>query len=107
MGGRGSSASSPTGGGSRASQLSSMSKEERRSFLSDAPVGTTIDGVYDKRTGEPVKVEKVEYYAESTHPQATSRRTRRTEWQVDGHGPGPYLSVQDVLAGKNRYYGVR
>lgn len=106
FGGRGS--GSRIGSGTSVSRLGTMSKEDRRAALDNAPVGTRISGLISKRTGNEVHVEKVEGYSRVYGGIGAGSSIKSTVWEVEG-STDPYISrtIRTAVEGTNKYYTVR
>lgn len=86
-----------------------MTKEERRQWTENAPVGTKIEGLVDRRTGRSIEVEKVTGYS---MPRATLgggvSRLQETYWTVNG-SKDPYINrtLREAEEGTSKYYRFR
>ena len=89
------------------SDLRSMSKEDLKKFLDDAPAGTEIKGLCSKRTGNELVVKKHEGYKAVYGGIGAGTRIKESYWQVDG-SPDHYISVtiREAINGTSKYYKV-
>ena len=73
--------------------------------LIDAPNGTRITGVFSKRSGMEVIIEKRSGYRTGCDMTGSVGRAQFTEWAISGYA-NPYIekTLSEVLDGTNKYY---
>lgn len=82
-----------------------MSKEERKTWLEEAPVGTKITGFVSNRTGNPVTIEKVTAYRTIYGGVGAGSKVQETYWEING-SKEPYMAstLRTAEEGTNKYY---
>jgi predicted ABC-type ATPase len=87
---------------------SGMSKEERKAWLENAPVGTKISGLYSKRTGNEISVEKQEGYHQIYGGVGAGTKIKETYWTIEGSKTTtPAKTLREAEEGTNKYYEFR
>lgn len=73
--------------------------------LINAPDGTRITGVFSKRSGMEVIIEKRTGYRTGWDTTGSASRAQFTEWAISGYAD-PYIkkTLSEVLNGTNKYY---
>ena len=77
-------------------------------MLETSPVGTKITGVYYRRSGLEVIIEKRGGYRTGWDLNGTVGRSEFTEWAVAGYDE-PYIkrTLREVLNGTSKYYSIK
>ena len=88
-----------------AASLGTMSKEDRRKFLDEAPAGTKLSGLYDLRTGSELTVEKQSGYSDVFTRYGTREKLAYNDWYIAGvKQPLMSRTLREAAEGTNKYY---
>lgn len=85
-----------------------MSREERKAWLENAPVGTKISGLYSKRTGNEITVEKREGYRQIYGGAGAGTKIKETYWAIEGSETTvPAKILREAEEGTHKSYEFR
>lgn len=83
-------------------------KKDRKFLYSDTiPVGTKITGIYDKRYGREVDIEKQSWYETAWGVDGRVGRIQHTEWTISGRKEFYMRDRLEKMIANTEYYEVR
>lgn len=91
-----------------AASIGKMTSANRDKYLNEAPVGTKIKGLYSKRSGREVTVEKQEGYLMAWDLGGNVGRRKDTYWTFNG-SKEPYTAseIRKAFDGTSNYYTTK